>query len=249
MSFVFFVLSIQRRRLLHVNVTAHPYAAWVAQQIVEAIGLDADILRLIRDRDGIYGAAFDARVDKLGIEQVKIAPRSPWQNGFAERWVGTLRRELLDLWSYWANGICCVSCGPTLRTTTKTDRICRSTATRRSHASWSHQIPAASSRFPGSAVCIAGTRGLRDRCDESFTRTGVNPAPGRAGRPRGKARAIGPKGRVSQGEPFEPCRYTGMRANLAARAPRCDAPASRRRRADVPAARVDSTGNANMNEL
>ena len=94
--YVFFVLSIQRRRVLHVNVTAHPYAAWTAQQIVEAIGLDADILRLIRDRDGIYGAAFDARVDKLGIEQVKIAPRSPWQNGFAERWVGTLRRELLD---------------------------------------------------------------------------------------------------------------------------------------------------------
>ncbi len=90
--YVFFALSLERRRVLHVNVTAHPYAAWAAQQIVEAIGLNADIVRLIRDRDGIYGAAFDARVDNLGIEQVKTAPRSPWQNGFAERWVGTLRR-------------------------------------------------------------------------------------------------------------------------------------------------------------
>jgi transposase InsO family protein len=94
--YVFFVLSLERRRVLHVNVTAHPYAAWAAQQIVEAIGADFLPAYLIRDRDGIYGAAFDARVDHLGIAQVKIAPRSPWQNGYAERWVGTLRRELLD---------------------------------------------------------------------------------------------------------------------------------------------------------
>jgi transposase InsO family protein len=77
-------------------VTAHPRATWAAQQIVEALGSDAHVVRLIRDRDGIYGAEFDARVDHLGIEQIRIAPRSPWQNGFAERWVGTLRRELLD---------------------------------------------------------------------------------------------------------------------------------------------------------
>jgi putative transposase len=55
-----------------------------------------DRARLIRDRDGIYGAAFDARVRNLGIEQVRTAPGSPWQNGYAERFVGTLRRELLD---------------------------------------------------------------------------------------------------------------------------------------------------------
>jgi transposase InsO family protein len=94
--YVFFVLSLERRRVLHVNVTAHPYAAWTAQQIVEAIGADFVPAYLIRDRDGIYGAVFDARVDSLGIEQIRIAPRSPWQNGYAERWVGTLRRELLD---------------------------------------------------------------------------------------------------------------------------------------------------------
>ena len=94
--YVFFVLSLERRRLLHINVTAHPRAAWAAQQIVEALGADALPARLVRDRDGIYGAEFDARVDHLGIEQLRIAPRSPWQNGYAERWVGTLRRELLD---------------------------------------------------------------------------------------------------------------------------------------------------------
>jgi putative transposase len=90
------VVSLQRRLLLHVNVTAHPHAAWAAQQMVEAIGPEVHAARLIRDRDCIYGAAFDRRVSRLGVQQVRIAPRSPWQNGYAERFVGTLRRELLD---------------------------------------------------------------------------------------------------------------------------------------------------------
>ena len=109
--YVFFVLSLDRRRLVHINVTAHPYAEWAAQQIVEAVGFDTSIARLIRDRDRIYGhprvtaltafgrtrgPRFDARVNNLGIQQFPIAPRAPWQNGCAERFVGTLRRELLD---------------------------------------------------------------------------------------------------------------------------------------------------------
>jgi putative transposase len=94
--YVFFVLSLERRRVLHVNVTAHPYAEWAAQQIVEAVGADTSIVRLIRDRDGIYGAKFDARVNNLGVRQLRIAPRAPWQNAYAERFVGTLRCELLD---------------------------------------------------------------------------------------------------------------------------------------------------------
>ena len=94
--YVFFVLSLERRRVLHVNVTMHPHAAWTAQQIVEAIGPEVVPARLVRDRDAIFGAAFDARVDNLGVRQMRTAPHSPWQNGFAERWVGTLRRELLD---------------------------------------------------------------------------------------------------------------------------------------------------------
>ena len=82
--------------ILHVNVTAHPYAQWAAQQIVEAFGLDGAFKFLIRDRDKIFGATFDRRVENLGVRQVRISPRSPWQNGYAERLVGTLRRDLTD---------------------------------------------------------------------------------------------------------------------------------------------------------
>jgi hypothetical protein len=77
-------------------VCAHPYAAWAAQQMVEAMGPGVQARRLLRDRDGIYGRLFDERVRRLGLETVRIAPRSPWQNGYAERFVATLRRELLD---------------------------------------------------------------------------------------------------------------------------------------------------------
>ena len=94
--YVFFVLSLERRRVIHVNVTEHPTAEWAAQQIVEAVGPDAGLALLIRDRDKIFGVAFDRRVENLGLTQMRIAPRSPWQNGFAERWVGTARREIVD---------------------------------------------------------------------------------------------------------------------------------------------------------
>jgi len=94
--YVFFVLPLERRRLLHVNVTRHPHQTWTAQQVVEAIGFRTEFTRLIRDRDGIYGTTFDSRVSHLGILQIKTAPRSPWQNGYAERFVGTLRSEVLN---------------------------------------------------------------------------------------------------------------------------------------------------------
>jgi transposase InsO family protein len=94
--YVFVVLSLERRLLLHVNVTAHPHAAWAAQQMVEATGPEVHAARLVRDRDGIYGRTFDERVGRLGLKTLRIAPRSPWQNGYAERFVGTMRRELLD---------------------------------------------------------------------------------------------------------------------------------------------------------
>jgi hypothetical protein len=94
--YVFFVLSLERRRVLHVNVTAQPYAAWAAQQMLEAVAPDVVAERVIRDRDRIFGAVFDRRLVGMGLEQLRIAPRAPWQNGFAERFVGTIRRELLD---------------------------------------------------------------------------------------------------------------------------------------------------------
>jgi putative transposase len=95
--FVFLVLAHQRRRLLQFNVTAEPTAAWTAQQIVEALPWDNAGRRfLLRDRDAIYGDRFRRRVDSLGLKQVVIAAHSPGQNPYAERLVGSIRRECLD---------------------------------------------------------------------------------------------------------------------------------------------------------
>jgi putative transposase len=94
--FVFILLAHERRRIVHFNVTEHPTAQWTAQQIVEALPWDTAPRYLLRDRDSIYGAAFQSRVKNLGIEEVKIAPRSPWQNPYAERVIGSIRRDALD---------------------------------------------------------------------------------------------------------------------------------------------------------
>ncbi len=94
--FVFIVLSHERRRIIHFNVTEHPTAAWTAQQIVEAFPEDQAPRYLIRDRDGIYGEHFQHRVQGMGIREVRTAPRSPWQNPYAERVIGSIRRECLN---------------------------------------------------------------------------------------------------------------------------------------------------------
>jgi transposase InsO family protein len=93
---VFIVLSHHRRRVVHFNVTASPTAAWTAQQIVDAFPDDSAPRCLVRDRDSIYGAEFRRRVKGMRIAEVLTAPRSPWQNAFAERIIGTIRREFLD---------------------------------------------------------------------------------------------------------------------------------------------------------
>jgi putative transposase len=94
--YVFFVLAHDRRRVLHFNVTEFPSAPWTAQQIVEAFPQDTAPRFMIRDRDGIFGDQFRRRVQGLGIEEILTAPRSPWQNPYAERLVGSVRRECLD---------------------------------------------------------------------------------------------------------------------------------------------------------
>ncbi len=94
--FVLLVLSNDRRRILHFNVTEHPTAAWIARQLVEACGLDETPCYLIRDRDGIYGKCFRRQAEVLGIEEMIIARQSPWQNPYAERVIGSIRRECLD---------------------------------------------------------------------------------------------------------------------------------------------------------
>jgi transposase InsO family protein len=94
--YVFFVLSLERRRVLHCNVTQHPTAEWTAQQVVEACPFDLPGRFLIRDNDKIYGREFRDRIDGLGLEQMRTAFRSPWQNGYAERWIASLRKDCLD---------------------------------------------------------------------------------------------------------------------------------------------------------
>ena len=94
--FVFVVLSHDRRRIVHLNVTAHPTPAWTAQQLREAWPWDTAPRFVIRDRDGIYGPELHKVTHAMDVEEVPTAPRSPWQNPFVERVIGSLRRECLD---------------------------------------------------------------------------------------------------------------------------------------------------------
>jgi transposase InsO family protein len=94
--FVFAVLSHERRRILHLNVTAHPTTAWTRQQLRNAFAWDGAPRFLLRDRDGIYGADFTRTVQAMDIDEVLTALRSPWQNPFVERVIGSIRRECLD---------------------------------------------------------------------------------------------------------------------------------------------------------
>src|SRR5262249_41626581 len=94
--FVFVALRHDRRQLVHLNVTDNPTAAWTARQLVEAFPDETAPTDLLRDRDGIYGEEFVRRVQDMGIREVLIAPRAPWQSPFVERVIGSIRRECLD---------------------------------------------------------------------------------------------------------------------------------------------------------
>ncbi len=94
--YVFIVLRHDRRQVVHFNVTTNPYAEWTAQQIINAFPYEEAPRFLIRDRDGIYGDYFTKRVESMGIEEVPIAPHSPWQNPYCERVIGSIRRDCLD---------------------------------------------------------------------------------------------------------------------------------------------------------
>ena len=94
--FALVILRHDRRRLVHVAVTAHPTAEWIARQISEAFPWDTAPRYLIRDRDSAYGEMFRRRVNAMGIRDRPTAPRSPWQNGHVERLIGSIRRECLD---------------------------------------------------------------------------------------------------------------------------------------------------------
>jgi transposase InsO family protein len=94
--YCFFVIAHDQRRILHFRITRHPTAAWVAQQLREAFPYDSAPKYLISDREHTFKGEVVETAESLGISPIRIAVRSPWQNGVAERFVGSCRRDLLD---------------------------------------------------------------------------------------------------------------------------------------------------------
>src|SRR5215472_3903764 len=94
--YAFVVVRLDHRDLVWINVTAHPTAEWVARQITEAFPWNEAPRYMTRDRDCIYGAVVTRRLRAMGIRDKPIAPASPWQNGFVERLIGSIRRECVD---------------------------------------------------------------------------------------------------------------------------------------------------------
>ena len=94
--YVMIILAHDRRKIVRVDVTQHPTAGWLSRQVTEAFPWDTAPRYLLRDRDASYGSEFCKRVDAMAITEVVTAPRSPWQNAFVERVIGSIRRECLD---------------------------------------------------------------------------------------------------------------------------------------------------------
>jgi transposase InsO family protein len=94
--YAFVIVRLDRRDLVWINVTTNPTAEWVARQITEAFPWDDAPQHLIRDRDRIYGTIVTRRLRAMGIRDKPTASASPWQNGFAERLIGSIRRECVD---------------------------------------------------------------------------------------------------------------------------------------------------------
>jgi transposase InsO family protein len=94
--YVFVVLCHDRRQVIHFNLTTNPCATWTAQQIINAFPYEEAPRFLIRDRDGVYGDYFRNRIKDMEIEEVLIAPHSPWQNPYCERVIGSIRRDCLN---------------------------------------------------------------------------------------------------------------------------------------------------------
>ena len=102
--YVSVIVRLDRRQLVWINVTTNPTAEWIARQLTEAFPWDEAPRYLIRDQDRIYGDVTMRRIRAMGIRDKPIAPASPWQNGFAERLIGSIRRECVDHIVVWGEG-------------------------------------------------------------------------------------------------------------------------------------------------
>jgi putative transposase len=91
--YVMIILAHDRRKIVRFDVTRNPTAGWLARQVTEAFPWDTALRYLLRDRDASYGAEFCRLVDAMGITEVVTGPRSPWQNPYVERVIGSIRRE------------------------------------------------------------------------------------------------------------------------------------------------------------
>src|SRR5258708_21767163 len=96
LRYVMIILAHGRSEIVRFDVTQHPAAAWLSRQVVEAFPWETAPRFLLRDRDTSYSSAFSKRVAAIGITEVVTAPRSPWQNAYVERVIGSIRRECLD---------------------------------------------------------------------------------------------------------------------------------------------------------
>ena len=96
MLYCFFVIAHDRRRILHFKVTKHPTSFWVSQQLREAFAYEHASQYVLFDHDAKFGSEVIAGIDAIGVTALRTSFRSPWQNGVAERWVGSCRRDLLD---------------------------------------------------------------------------------------------------------------------------------------------------------
>ena len=94
--FVMLILAHDRRKIVRFDVTHNPTAGWSSRQVTEAFPWETAPRFLLRDRDASYGSIFTKRVEAMGITEVVTAPRSPWQNAYVERVIGSIRRECLD---------------------------------------------------------------------------------------------------------------------------------------------------------